>query len=188
MATDPNHARIEAIGDQLRAKVTSKFQTVAFLGGFALTLLGTQLSILWGGGRVPLLLPYAIGVLVFALLLYAYALTRFNSLTMPKRFWDEASGARDASASHHGLLTDRDLWAIHDRMVFYWTRLVMIAIGATAVSLALILVPLIAPDAAPGLRSALLPAVAAAAIALLYVRLFASEVGRPFAPMQRPRD
>ena len=43
---DEEQERIEAIGEQLRAKINSKFQTSTFLAGFAFTILGIQISAL----------------------------------------------------------------------------------------------------------------------------------------------
>jgi len=36
-------ARIEAFGDQLRAKISSKFQTSTFLAGLSFAILGIQI-------------------------------------------------------------------------------------------------------------------------------------------------
>jgi hypothetical protein len=47
MPTDESQERIEAIGDQLRAKISSKFQTSTFLAGFGLAVLTHSKS--WKG-------------------------------------------------------------------------------------------------------------------------------------------
>jgi hypothetical protein len=42
MSGTQNNERVEAIGDQLRAKINSKFTASTFLAGFALTILSGQ--------------------------------------------------------------------------------------------------------------------------------------------------
>jgi hypothetical protein len=184
----PDQQRIEEIGEQLRAKIASKFSTTAFLAGFSLTLLGLELSMLWSNSRLPLLLPYAIGALVFAIVLYARALMRLDELTMPKRFWEEGSGDHDPALSHLGLLTDGDLWALADRMVYYWYRLVHAALWVTGFSLALILVPVESPEPMKAVSSALVASAIAAILSVVYIQIFASERGKEFAPLTRPSD
>jgi hypothetical protein len=87
--------RTEAIGDQLRAKIASKFQTSTFLAGFAATILSIEITLLWDSQDKPDLLPLSIGTMVGALILYTAAIIKLGELTMPKRFWEE-------DASHHG--------------------------------------------------------------------------------------
>ena len=62
MPTDESQERIEAIGDQLRAKISSKFQTSTFLAGFGLAVLTLQLSTFWQAQRFPCLLPVSISI------------------------------------------------------------------------------------------------------------------------------
>jgi len=46
---DKSQARIEAIGDQLRAKISSKFQTSTFLVGFGFTVLEAVMNSIENG-------------------------------------------------------------------------------------------------------------------------------------------
>lgn len=180
--------RIEEIGSQLRDKVTSKFQTTAFLAGFALTLLGIELSIMWGGDKVPLFVPYAIGFLVLAGMFYVFALIRFDELTMPKRFWPEDTNQHDPDLSRRGLLTDQDLWAIKLRVVFYWRWLVIVALYMTGASLGLILIPITANFSVELVVRALISGVVAIVLAIVYVFVIQHVGGKNFPPMQRPTD
>lgn len=141
---DEQQARIEAIGDQLRAKISSKFQTSTFLAGFAFTVLGIQISALWQwqSPQIPLLLFISISFLVAATILYISAVVRLDELTMPKRFWEEDSDVQETKSPELAYLTDNDLWALKDRMVFYWVRLTLVATFLTAASLLLMLLPI----------------------------------------------
>ena len=140
---DEAQERVEVIGEQLRAKINSKFQTSTFLAGFAFTVLGIQISALWQwqSQQIPLLLFISISLLVTATILYINAVVRLDELTMPKRFWDEAPDVQEAKPSRLGYLTDDDLWALKERMVFYWVRLTLLATYLTASSLFLMLLP-----------------------------------------------
>lgn len=141
--SDEEQKRIEAIGEQLRAKINSKFQTSTFLAGFAFTVLGIQISALWQwqAPKIPLLLFISISLLVTATILYISAVVRLDELTMPKRFWDEDINIRETKSRELAYLTSDDLWALKDRMVFYWVRLTLMATFLTAVSLLLMLLP-----------------------------------------------
>jgi hypothetical protein len=135
------HVRLEAIGDQLRAKITSKFQTSTVLAGFAFTVLGIELTILWQSPLTPGLLPWSIGLSNFAILLYVSAVVRLDALTMPKRFWKEDKGKTNRAASRQAYLTDDDLWELRKQMIFHWISLTLIATAGLAASLFLLLWP-----------------------------------------------
>jgi hypothetical protein len=141
MAMDEPQARIEAIGDQLRAKISSKFQTSTFLAGFGLAVLTVQLSTFWQSPKFPYLLPTSISFMVASLFIYIAAVIKLDELTMPKRFWKEDSAKRNRDATRLAYLTDNDLWELQKRMVFYWWYLTIVAASLTAVSLMLMLLP-----------------------------------------------
>ena len=85
VSTDEPQARIEAIGDQLRAKISSKFQTSTFLAGFGFAVLTVQLSTFWQSPKFPYLLPTSISFMIASLFLYIAAVIKLDELTMPKR-------------------------------------------------------------------------------------------------------
>ena len=138
---------VEAVGGQLREKIASKFQTAAFLGGFGFTTLSIQFTLLFQTVW-PKLLPWSIGLMIAATVLYFWGLYSLDSLTMPKRFW-KVDGARAAPTPSKWVLGERDLFAMQKRMVFYWHYLVLPAMAATALSLVLMLVPTVAATAMP---------------------------------------
>ena len=141
---DLKQERIEAIGEQLRAKISSKFQTSTFLAGFAFTVLGIQVSALWQWQpqKIPLLLFISISFLMTAIILYIGAVVRLDELTMPKKFWDVDGDVHETKPPDLAYLTDEDLGALKDRMVFYWVRLTLRATSLTAISLLLMLLPI----------------------------------------------
>jgi hypothetical protein len=137
-----NYERIEAIGDQLRAKITSKFTASTFLAGFALTILSGQVFTLWQSSVLPLLFPLAVGAVAAAVVLFIDAVVRLDELTMPKRFWDETSEAKEIGrSSREGYLIDDDLWELRKHMIFYWTRLTLVATWTTGIAVLAMLVP-----------------------------------------------
>jgi hypothetical protein len=137
--------RIEAIGEQLRAKISSKFQVSAFLAGFAFTILSMQVSALWEEkSKSLLILSMSASLMIAAIVLYIFSIIRLDELTMPKRFWEEDSGKMmnvNASTAW-GCLNDQDLWTLKDRMVFYWTYLTLVATMLTVSSILLMLLPI----------------------------------------------
>jgi hypothetical protein len=141
---DQSQARIEAIGEQLRAKISSKFQTSAFLGGFGFAALTAEISILWQSPQTPRLLLASIPLMLASVCLYIAAIIKLDELTLPKRFWDENPDPdqRDHAASALAYLSDEDLWQLQKRMVFYWNWLTLVATVLMAVSLLLVLLPL----------------------------------------------
>lgn len=137
-----NHERIEAIGDQLRAKITSKFTASTFLAGFALTILSGQVFMLWQSSVLPLLLPLAVFAVAAAVVLFVDAIVRLDELTMPKRFWGESNGAEETGhSSREAYLLDNDLWDLQKHMIFYWTRLTLVATWMTGFAVLAMLVP-----------------------------------------------
>jgi hypothetical protein len=68
---DEEQDRLEALGEQLRAKISSKFQTSTFLAGFALAVLGVQISAIvqWPGDAIPIQLFVSISLLLAAFVL-----------------------------------------------------------------------------------------------------------------------
>jgi hypothetical protein len=66
MALFDDRQRVEAIGEQLRAKIASKFTASTFFAGFALTVLTGQVFALWQSTKLPALFPAAVGVLTAA--------------------------------------------------------------------------------------------------------------------------
>jgi len=131
----------ERVGDQLRAKIMSKFQTSAFLAGLAVAVLGVQLTNLGDAVQPkPPLFAASISLMFGGLLLYVAALIKFDALTMPKRFW-KADKNRAASDWTFVLLEDGDLRELHKRMVFFWYVFTIAATTMTALALLLLLVP-----------------------------------------------
>jgi hypothetical protein len=140
-SSDELRTRTEVIGDQLRAKIASKFQTSTFLAGFAATILSIEITLLWQGSQRPGLLPISVAALVGALILYVAAIIKLDELTMPKRFWDEDPTKQDPAASQFAYLEQGDLWELHKRMLFFWHKLTMVATALAAVSLISLLAP-----------------------------------------------
>jgi small basic protein len=138
---DELQARTEALGGQLRAKITSKFQTSTFLAGFGFAVLAIQISGWWQADRVPFLLPTSISFMVVAIFIYIAAVIRLDALTLPKRFWREHPGLRLQGAARLAYLEDEDLWQLQLRMLFYWRWLTLAATVCMAISLSLMLLP-----------------------------------------------
>ncbi len=141
-----NNDRIEAIGDQLRAKIASKFTASTFLAGFALTILSSQVFLIWQSSVLPLLFPLSVGTIAGAVVLFFYAVLRLDELTMPKRFWDESDGAIDTGyLSREGYLSDDDLWELRKQMIFYWAKLTIVATWMTGIGVIAMLIPINPP-------------------------------------------
>jgi hypothetical protein len=138
-------ALIEQTGDQLHAKITSKFQTSSFLAGFAVAVLGVLLAMLSNTSR-PRLFSLSIALLFAAVLVYVAALIKLDELTMPKRFWSKPPSKhpvppKDLKNYELVRLDDDDLFELRRRMVFYWYGLTITATGMTGAALVLLLVP-----------------------------------------------
>ena len=136
---DETQALIEKMGEHLRAKILSKFQTSAFLAGLAVAVLGVQLTSLEDKMKPPLFW-LSIALMFGALLVYIAALIKLDELTMPKRFWPEGAPS-PVPAYQNVLLTDEELVELQKRMVFHWFTLTLTATGTTGVALVLLLVP-----------------------------------------------
>jgi MFS family permease len=143
MSVTQNNERVEVIGDQLRAKITSKFTASTFLAGFALTILSGQVFMLWQSAVLPWLFPLAVGIVAAAVVLFVAAVLRLDQLTMPKRFWDESKDANDTGhSSRAGYLLDEDLWELRKHMIFYWQRLTLVATVMTGSAVLIMLFPI----------------------------------------------
>lgn len=194
--TDEKQERIEAIGEQLRAKINSKFQTSTFLAGFAFTVLGIQISALWQwqAPKIPLLLFISITLLLTATILFIGAIVRLDELTMPKRFWDENIDLHETRPPELAYLTDEDLWALKERMVFYWERLTLMATYLTGVSLLFMLVPvpLVELPASPSNTSdrwlIFVGMVGLSIVALFYLMWLDRQAQKKFPHLKRPVD
>jgi hypothetical protein len=137
-----DQVRIETIGEQLRAKINSKFQTSTFLAGFAFTILGLQISLLWQSTKVPRLLFVSVSLMAVAIILFIKAILKLDVLTMPKLFWDEKKGITDSEITKLSYLDYRDVNGLKNIMIFYWTSLTLVATVFTALSLFSMLLPI----------------------------------------------
>ena len=144
MPLSPEQDRIEAIGDQLRAKISSKFTASTFLAGFSLTVLtGQVFALCQDVTSLPLLFAPAVGAVFGAFVIFVEAIIRLDELTMPKRFWEEdrstAPSLPDPIA--RSCLTDNDLWELQKRMIFLWYHLAIVATAVTAAGVMAMLIP-----------------------------------------------
>lgn len=140
----PDQERLEAIGDQLRAKITSKFTASTFLAGFALTVLVGQISTLWQSQTLPPFFPFSVGAVFCAFSLFVFAIIKFDELTMPKRFFERVSGKDTVSPvepMQWGLLDEGDLGTLLQRMRFFWNHLTLPATISTAIAVSAMLIP-----------------------------------------------
>jgi hypothetical protein len=133
--------RLEALGEQLRAKISSKFAASTFLAGFAATILAAVMSPLWQQDSVvSVCFPIAVGLAVAGTGLFVIGIIRFDELSMPKRFWP-SSPERQNRTGDVGLLEMTDLWALHDRMVFFWRFLTLFGTLLTGLALLVLIAP-----------------------------------------------
>ncbi|HSB11012.1 MAG TPA: hypothetical protein VLM38_16105, partial [Blastocatellia bacterium] len=120
----------------------SKFTASTFLAGFGLTIVSGQVFTIWQSSELPLLFPLTVGIMAAAIVLFVKAVVRLDELTMPKRFWEEsAAAANTGHSSRKGYLLDDDLWELRKHMIFYWTRLTIVATWLTGISVLAMLVP-----------------------------------------------
>src|SRR5687768_16894779 len=139
----PDQERAEAIGEQLRAKISSKFTASTFLGGFALTILAAQVFAIWQTNDLSMLFPSSVGMTVAAVILFFEAIIRLDELTMPKRFWPvDPDAVRTNGRSIWGILTDGDLETLDEKMRFFWTRFTLIGTFLTAAAVLMVLFPI----------------------------------------------
>jgi hypothetical protein len=146
MTLSPRQELLEKYGDQLRAKISSKFSASTFLAGFAATILTTLVTDLWQqDAQMSLQYLLALGLASAATILFVHGIIRLDELSMPKRFWPSRPDVQNR-ADDVGLLTQDDLWALHDRMVFFWRYLTLAATVLTGLGLfALVLPPVHIP-------------------------------------------
>lgn len=171
MTLDPAQELLERYGDQLRAKISSKFSASTFLAGFASTILGGLLSDIWSHDHgTPVLFPQVLALTVVATVLFFHGVVRLDELSMPKRFWPGRSEAANRAADV-GLLTQDDLWALHDRMVFYWRYLTMSGTAATGIAFLVFILPQRVEATGPPQYGTVLWAASGALLAFLYARL-----------------
>lgn len=189
MPLSDQQERLEAIGDQLRAKISSKFSASIFLAGFAFTVLAAQVAALWPAqDKLPALFPAALGAVAGATVLFVLAVMRLDELTMPKRFWKEDQTAERPIDGDGGLLTREDLWALQQRMIFFWQRLTITGTAITGGAVLLLVAPQPSVVAESLRLAATVSAGGASLVALLYGwRLNRTAIHR-FAPMIRPVD
>jgi hypothetical protein len=140
MSLSPQQELLEKYGDQLRAKISSKFSASTFLAGFAATILTALLTTRWEQDQSALLHTLALGLATAASVLFVHAIIRLDELSMPKRFWPSHGDATNRTEDV-GLLTQDDLWVLHDRMVFFWRYLTMTATILTGVGLFALVLP-----------------------------------------------
>jgi hypothetical protein len=179
--------RAEAIGDQLRAKIGGKVQSATFLAGFTISLLGIEITALWQS-NVPLSIPAALSILVFALVLFIRAILQLDGLTMPKRFWPEDPALPTDTGRSFAYLTDDNLWAIQKRMVFLWPRLVVVGLYISVISLLTMLVSISRPSSASVIAASLALSLAGLIAAVIYVKLRVNEDKQGFEPLARGPD
>ena len=164
----PQQELFEAYGEQLRAKISSKFSASTFLAGFAATILTTLLTAR-GAERVSLQHSLALGLAIVASFLFVHAIVRLDELSMPKRFWPSKPELRRVT-DDVGLLTLEDLWALYHRMVYCWQKLTMVATGLTGIGLVVLTLPAIYAPAGYESWTSVGFASVGAIVAFLYVR------------------
>jgi|GEM_PF-6686313 hypothetical protein len=144
MPLSPEQERIEAIGDQLRTKISSKFTAPTFLAGFSLTVLtGQVFALCQDVSALPLLFAPAVGAVFGAFVIFVEAIIRLDELTMPKRFWEEDRNAAPSLPDPiaRSCLSDNDLWELQKRMIFLWYHLAVVATVVTAAGVMAMLIP-----------------------------------------------
>jgi hypothetical protein len=181
--------RLEQIGDQLRAKISSKFTACSCLAGIAVTVLSIQISLLWQSASLPCLLPFSIGGLAAAMLLFIVALLAFDALTMPKLFWSVGDRGHRVGPGHLGYLAPPDLDQLHAQMVYYWVWYAEFATCLLGLAVLTLLVPSAATVELGKTRSAsLCGAVTGLVVAAIYVGAVKARARSRFPGLIRPVD
>ena len=171
MSLDPSQELRERYGDQLRAKISSKFSASTFLAGFAGSILSGLLSSLGSPTSPrPLYLPQVLSLTVAGTVLFVLAVIRLDELSMPKRFWPSDPEASNR-ASDVGLLTDDDLWILKDRMVYYWRFLTLLGTSLTGVAFLVYLITPASVTAGPAKIPTLVWALIGAVAAFLWTKI-----------------
>jgi len=144
MAPDEGQKRIDNISEQLQAKIRGLQSVSTFLAGFAFTVLGLEIGRLWGDGSIPFWIFFSIPLMLFAVVLYIYAVMKLTGLAMPKPFRVEDERNRelsDAGFREQASSTPSELRQLKDEMVFYWRWLTILATCLVAGSLLVMLFP-----------------------------------------------
>ena len=170
MALSQQQELLETYGDQLRSKISSKFSASTFLAGFAGAILTSLLTSLYQKEQVAApQLSIALALATAATVLFVHGIVRLDELSMPKRFWPSRPDATNR-AEDVGLLTQDDLWALHDRMVFFWRHLTLRGTFLTGLGLLFLLLPPVPVEIRNFRELSFTLVLAGTAAALLYVR------------------
>lgn len=186
---DPEQERIEAIGEQLRQKIASKFTASTFLAGFALAVLTGQVFALWQSSHLPITFPLSIAIVFGAFILFVEAIVRLDELTMPKRFWEEDTQVNTTGLpSRWGYLTDDDLWNLQKQMIFYWQRLTIVATAFTVVAVIAMLLPFGMQEANEARQWSFASAGLGLLLAAVYCLWIRKAVRKKYPALMRPVD
>jgi hypothetical protein len=135
------------IWKELRDKIRGKFQASTFLAGFSFTVLNAQIGMLVKNEPV-FMLPISICLLVFAVVLYSSSIYLLDSLTMPKMFRNidaekNCDYGPDVQTDKFSppWIEPRDLWQIKDMMVLIWSKMTIVAVIVTFVSVIFMMIP-----------------------------------------------
>jgi hypothetical protein len=188
MPVPEEQVRLEEIGDQLRAKIASKFTACSFLAGIAVTVLSIQISLVWQSERLPRLLAVSIAGMVAAVVLFGVALLAFDALTMPKRFWPEGNVPHWAASGHLGYLAPDDLDQLHAQMIYWWVHYAQAATGLLGLAAILLLVPLCSTDIDQSRSESFCGALAGLVASGLYITVVRVRARRRFPGLIRPVD
>src|SRR5215217_6101399 len=104
---------------------------------------------------------------------------------MPKRFWPEDKKSAKRPPTY---LSDNDLLGIQKRMVFLWSRLVVVGLKASVASLLLMIVPIPAKATQCIITISLISSLVGVAAAILYIKGRANEEKQGYPPLERPPD
>jgi hypothetical protein len=136
------------IWKELRDKIRGKFQVSTFLAGFSFTVLNAQVVMLVKNEPI-FILPISICLLVFAVVLYSASIYLLDSLTMPKMFRNidaekNCDYGPDVQTDKFSppWIEPRDLWQIKDMMVFIWSKMTIVAVIVTFVSVIFMMFPI----------------------------------------------
>jgi UDP-N-acetylmuramyl pentapeptide phosphotransferase/UDP-N-acetylglucosamine-1-phosphate transferase len=168
-----DQTQIDALGEQLRAKITSKFTASTFVGGFALTVVAAQVSLFWQAQTLGRPFEVSVFLSTAACVVFFHAVGALDDLTMPKHFWEERDqssppGLTEEQKQKLRRLTEDDLWALRDRMKFVWMRLTLVATVATAVAVLLLFVRTEGDTPTPKESAAILFGIGAVLVGFVY--------------------
>jgi len=176
--------RIEAIGEQLRDKITSKFTASTFLAGFALTVLTGQASFLWQAkDAIPPIFSLAVASVAAAFCLFIFAVIRLDELTMPKLFWEPPHWTSTDLPADDVSLSYSDLWQLKKTMVRIWVSLTIPATVITSVAVVITFLPNTITAVLPlQFRAGRLSTFVLVAVFSLAAIIYARRTNRPFTP------